>query len=292
MNISGIIVLDKPVGKSSAFITRIVGRRIGAKKIGHLGTLDPFATGVLPIAVNDATKLISLIKPKRKTYVFEIVFGEKTDTADLTGHVIGTSDNIPLEDKILEKLSSFIGEMEQVPSAYSAIKIDGKRAYELARNGLNPDMKPRKITVFHVKYIEQTDTNSHIIEACVSPGTYIRTLAEDIASSLKSVAYVRQLRRTQDGIFTEKSAITIDELEKNNYNIDQSLCRLEDILDDIPVVFTDSQSVIDDLRNGRATALQSQDDGFIAVSSTSGFFAIVECKASLAIPKRIVRQCY
>ncbi len=292
MNESGVIILDKPINKSSAFITRIIGRRIGAKKIGHLGTLDPFATGVLPIAINDATKLISFINSKRKTYVFEIVFGTKTDTADLTGQVIETRDSIPRKDQVLETLPNFIGEIEQIPSAYSAIKIGGKKAYELARKGIKPDIKSRKITIFHIKYLERTNTNSHVIEACVSSGTYIRTLAEDIAFSLNTVAYVRQLRRTQDGVFQENCAITIDELEKNNYNINQFLCRLEDTLDDIPVIFVESQSIIDDLRNGRATTLKTHASGITAVSSSDGFFAIVECKKGFAIPKRIVRQCY
>lgn len=289
---SGIIAIDKPAGRSSAFVARLIGRKVGAKKVGHLGTLDPFATGVLPVALNDATKLINYVNSKQKTYVFEMVFGEKTDTGDLTGSIIEASDHIPSRDEILDGLPSFIGEIYQIPPSYSAIKIDGKRAYELARKGEKPLIKSRKITIFSIKYIKQSSERSHVIEASVSPGTYIRTLAEDIAISLNSVSYVRSLRRTQDGIFTIENAITIDELEEKNYNMEHVLCELEDILDDIPVVFIDSQNVIDDLRNGRKSVLLDQIDGTFAISSSDGFFAIVECFASVVYLKRVVRQSY
>lgn len=292
MNISGILILDKPVGKSSAFIARLIGKKIGAKKVGHLGTLDPFATGVLPIAINDATKLIKYIKAKQKTYVFEMVFGQKTNTSDVTGQIIETSDNIPNQQKIANHLRNFVGETEQIPSSFSAIKIQGQKACELARKGEIPNIKKRKITVFSLKYLEQTTENSHIIEASVSPGTYIRTLAEDIASSLNSAAYVKTLKRTQDGIFSLRNAITMDELEKNNYNINHVLCQLEDVLDDIPVIFISSQKIVEDLRNGRTAIIPTHPDGLVAVASTDGFFAIVELNDSVAHPRRIIRQCY
>ena len=140
---NGIIVIDKPEGKSSAFVDFVVKKQLRAEKVGHIGTLDPFATGVLAIAINGGTKSIPYIKTKSKTYEFEINFGKRTDTSDKTGKIVEISERIPTDAEIKTVLPQFIGEISQVPSIFSAIKIDGKRAYELARKGEMPEMKSR-----------------------------------------------------------------------------------------------------------------------------------------------------
>lgn len=296
MKPSGVIILDKPVEKSSAYIARRVGRMLGADKVGHLGTLDPFATGVLPIAINDATKLIHYINSKQKTYVFEIVFGKKTNTADRTGEIIAESPNIPGESALISAIPSLVGEIFQTPHIFSAIKVDGKRAYDLARSGLIPEIKQRKVTIFSMKYIKQIGSDSFEIEAVVSPGTYIRTLAEDIAKILDTYAYVKTLRRTQDGIFKIENAITIDELEKNGYNTKDILCAPRDVLDDIPVISI-AEHKVKDLGNGLPVPLSCacdyKENAIVAVSDEdSGFFAITEIKDGMAFPKRIVVRSF
>jgi tRNA pseudouridine55 synthase len=230
MNQPGIIILDKPVGKSSAFITRLIGRKVGAKRAGHLGTLDPFATGVLPIAFNSATKLISYIKSEQKTYIFEVFFGEKRETGDITGKVIETSDFCPSEREILSVLQYFRGQLLQIPHRFSAVKINGKKAYEIARMGGNPSLKERPITIFSLSLLDQTLINSYVFEATVSPGTYIRTLAEDIANRLDSVAYVKNLRRVQDGQFSISEAVTMEFLENRSFCVDDILQTPESLL--------------------------------------------------------------
>jgi tRNA pseudouridine55 synthase len=289
--ISGIIVLNKPIDKSSSFISRLVGRRIGAKKVGHCGTLDPFATGVLLIAINDATKLIHYINPSSKSYEFEIVFGEKRNTADRTGRVVSVSNLIPSKEDVVGVLESFRGPSVQVPNQFSAIKVNGRRAYEMARNGLDVCIKQREITIFSLELISQTSEKSYILRASVSPGTYIRTLAEDIASGFSTFAYVNMLCRLADGKFLIENSISIDELEKILYDVESVMCKLEDILDDIPVVFVDL-CCADALAKGQSFQIPLCDDGIVAVSSTNGFFAIVEVATGVAFPKRIIRFAY
>ncbi|MDR2074968.1 MAG: tRNA pseudouridine(55) synthase TruB [Holosporales bacterium] len=234
MNQPGIIILDKPVGKSSAFITRIIGRKVGAKKVGHLGTLDPFATGVLPIAFNSATKLIPYIKSEQKTYIFEVFFGEKRETGDITGNIIETSDFCPSKEEILSVLQYFTGNILQIPHRFSAVKINGKKAYEIARTGGQPNLKERPITIFSLNLLNQASVNSYVFEATVSPGTYIRTLAEDIANKLGSVAYVKNLRRIQDGQFSIHKAVTMELLENLSFCIDDILQTPEFVLENSP----------------------------------------------------------
>ncbi|MDR1488655.1 MAG: tRNA pseudouridine(55) synthase TruB [Holosporales bacterium] len=293
MNKAGIIILDKPAGKSSAFVARIVGKIVGAKKVGHLGTLDPFATGVLPVAINGATKIIQYITPKQKTYVFEIVFGEKRNTGDVTGNVIEISKNIPSSSNIESVLPLFMGEIKQTPHIFSAIKTNGKKAYEIARKGGIPKIKQRNVSIFSIKILKYSPC---ILEASVSPGTYIRSLTEDIAKMLGTVAYVKTLRRVSDGKFSLEKAVTLDKLEMNRYNLDEvddMLWNLEDILDDIPVVLIGEHNVAY-LLDGKPVVVGNSLDSEVVVllSQDSGFLAIAEIKNFTAYPKRIIRKVW
>lgn len=286
--ISGILVVDKPEGKSSAFIDRICKKILNIKKIGHIGTLDPFATGLLAIAINSGTKTIPYIKTETKTYEFEIRFGEKTDTGDKTGTVIETSDKIPNLEEIQKIIPNFIGEISQIPHAFSAIKVDGKRAYDLARQGIVPDIKSRKITIFELEILGQTDDATFKLRAKVSPGTYIRTLSEDIAKSLGTIGTTISLRRTEDGKFSLGQSISIDKLEEKKDNIESILIPLEDVLDDIPVILISCQDA-ENLRFGREIANDSDfSDGEYLAKSDDGFLGIVDFENGIIKPKRLL----
>jgi tRNA pseudouridine55 synthase len=292
MNLAGIIILDKPIDMSSAFATRLIRKRIGATKAGHLGTLDPFATGVLPIAIGCATKLIQYIKPKQKIYEFEITFGEKRNTADRTGQVVETSDFIPSMQDIISMLANYKGESIQFPNPFSAIKIDGERAYKIARRGDEVLMRPRKINIFSIDLTSQLSEKVYKLKASVSPGTYIRTIAEDIACKLSTVAYVSSLHRLADGKFSIENAIPIDRFNDVAYDVESVMCRLENILDDIPVVSVDLHCADDFLKGRPSPVVLGDYEGIIAASSSDGFFAIAEVVNCVAFPKKIIRLVY
>jgi tRNA pseudouridine55 synthase len=216
----GWIVLDKPLGLGSTQAVAAVKRNLrsagfGKVKVGHGGTLDPLATGVLPIALGEATKLCGRMLDASKTYDFTICFGTETSGLDAEGEIVATSDHRPTLGQVEAALTHFIGAIEQIPPAYSAIKIDGKRAYDLARAGAVVEMKPRAVTVHHL-CIHTDETigalESVTLTADVSKGTYIRSLARDIAYAVGTVGHVSMLRRTRAGPFNLQSAISLDKL--------------------------------------------------------------------------------
>jgi len=244
--VHGWIVIDKPVGPGSTNIVGAVKRALRdggyqKVKVGHGGTLDPLASGVLPIALGEATKLSGRMLDADKEYEFTIAFGAETDTLDLEGSVIETSDNIPDWGEIEDVLVDFIGEIEQVPPAFSALKVDGKRAYDLARAGNAPALAARKVTIHDIRSLaEGMDEGVRwaTLEARVSKGTYIRSLARDIARALDSVGHVTMLRRTRAGPFTLEQAISLDKLGESakGRTLDQHLLPLTAGLDDIPAL--------------------------------------------------------
>lgn len=215
----GWVILDKPIGLGSTQAVAAVKRNLreagfGKVKVGHGGTLDPLATGVLPIALGEATKLCGRMLDASKTYEFTVAFGTETSGLDAEGEVVATSEHWPTFGEIETVLSQFIGPIEQIPPAYSAIKIDGKRAYDRARAGEDIEMAARAVTV-HSLYISGAGEGplEHItLTADVSKGTYIRSLARDIAYALGTVGHVTMLRRTRAGPFTLEKAISLDKL--------------------------------------------------------------------------------
>ncbi len=289
MSPSGILILDKPEGISSTFAGCIVKKILRIKKLGHLGTLDPFATGVLPIALTSSTKIIPYIKIEKKTYEFEIKFGEKTNTADKTGEITETSKIIPSIDEINRILPNFVGEISQKPHAFSAIKVDGKRAYDIARSGSIPDIKTRNITIFNLCLLEQTSSSVYKFSATVSPGTYIRTLTEDIAISLGTIGHAISLRRTMDGKFSIEQAISLDVLREKCDNLDCVLIPPEDVLDDIPVIFiTDLEA--EDLVKGRSICSNANypDETTCLARTHEGFLAVVSYCGGILSPNRLI----
>ena len=205
-DLNGWFVVDKPKNLSSGGVIGQLKFLFHPKKIGHAGTLDPLATGVLPIALGKATRLIPFVMEGVKTYEFDIKWGVETNSDDLGGTVIAFSNVRPKKQDILKILPQFTGNISQTPSPYSAIKIDGKRAYELARQGKQVQMPERRITIYQLELVKKTGVTASFI-AQVSKGTYIRTLAHDIAHALGTVGVVTRLHRTQDGPFTIDKAV-------------------------------------------------------------------------------------
>jgi tRNA pseudouridine55 synthase len=240
--ISGWIILDKPLGLGSTQAVGAVKRALREAgqpktKVGHGGTLDPLASGVLPIALGEATKVAGRMLNATKAYDFTIRFGEETDTLDAEGQVVGTSDVRPTLAQIEAILPLFTGEIEQVPPAFSALKIEGKAAYARARAGEELEMKRRTVTI-HELHLLQSAPDAITLSATVSKGPYIRSLARDIAHALGTVGHVTYLRRTRAGPFRLESAISLDFLGEaaKARDLTRAVLPLEAALDDIPAL--------------------------------------------------------
>lgn len=249
----GWIILDKPYGMGSTDAVTAVKRAFragghGKVKVGHGGTLDPLATGVLPIALGEATKLTGQMLNGDKTYDFTIAFGVQTDTLDVEGVAVAHSDARPTLEEIEAVLPCFTGPIEQVPPAFSALKVDGKRAYDLARAGEEVDLASRAVTVhrltIHAPSLflrrgpDEVRIDEITLTASVSKGTYIRSLARDIAQALGTVGHVTMLRRTQAGPFTLAGAISLDILDQIRHGAaaEDIILPFEAGLDDIPAL--------------------------------------------------------
>ena len=248
-DISGWICLDKPSGMSSNQ-AMVKVRKIFGCKTGYVGTLDPFATGVLPIALGETRKFIPYISETQKTYAFTMEFGNTTDTLDKDGKITETSPKIPKKNEIAEVLDFFLGNQDQMPPIFSAIKIKGKRACDRVRSGETITLSTRKIHVFSISLTGVRDNEADLEVTC-SKGTYIRSLARDIAEKLGSVAYVKSLRRKKSGFFSINDAITLEKLLQIK-DTDKSLHYLfsqESPLDDIPALCVNKDNVVK-LQNG------------------------------------------
>lgn len=273
----GWIILDKPLGLGSTQGVSAVKRALrdsgyGPKlrdlpKVGHGGTLDPLATGVLPIAVGEATKLAGRMLDSDKIYAFTVEFGQETDTLDTEGPVIAASDVRPTLAEVEAVLPRFIGPIEQVPPAYSALKVDGQRAYDLARAGEAVALKSRHVTIYSLSVRPSTSSartvlESITLEAHVSKGTYIRSLARDIAHALGTCGHVTYLRRIKAGPFREEQAISLDKLEEaaKGAGLEHLLLPLEAGLDDIPALHLDQTSA-QAVRQGRVLSDMPQSSG-------------------------------
>lgn len=244
-------------------------------KIGFVGTLDPFASGVLPIAINQATKTIFYAEDGKKAYDFTIKFGFETDTLDFTGKKTLETQNIPTKKQILEVLSKFTGKINQIPPQFSAIKVNGKRAYSLARGGQSFELKTRQVEIFELKFISFNAPFATFACTC-SKGTYIRSLAKDISLELNSLGHLTALNRTQNGKFLLKDAISYNflvEFIKKGVNGD-FLLPVDYVLDGIPVLnLTDD--LVEKVKNGVKLSLNEK-DGLYKVFSNNSLTAIVE----------------
>lgn len=258
--IDGWINVDKPAGMTSSDAVAIVRRTLNAQKAGHGGTLDPLATGMLPIALGEATKTIPWCQDHLKTYSFRIVWGEERDTDDAEGAVTATEPGRPERDEILAVLPRFTGEIEQVPPRYSAIKINGERSYDLARSGEDVQLAARPAYIELLTLLEAEADSARFSCVC-GKGTYMRSLARDMARALGTAGHIADLRREAVGPFTEENAILLENSRNpaDNAGLEDVLLPVETVLTAIPVLVLGEQEAWK-LRNGNALTFIARPD--------------------------------
>lgn len=283
----GVAVLLKPPGMTSSNAVYDVRRIFGEKRAGHLGTLDPAAAGVLPVCLGRATKLFDLLVDKDKEYVFEIAFGIRTDTQDAYGAVLETDARVVETGELLNVLPSLTGEQMQTASVYSALKVNGKKMYDLARAGEKVEPKRRRVSIGTLKLIAQTDENRFLLRTVCSRGTYVRALCESIAETLGTVAYMPFLLRTRSGPFLIGAAKTVGELEteKENGTLEQTLVSCEDAVSFLPRLELPNDRLVP-AKNGLETHVPGQKDGHVRLYAGGGFLGVgnvASAQAKLAI---------
>ena len=292
-NISGWLLIDKPSGMTSSTVVNKVRWAFDAKKAGHAGTLDPDATGLLAIALGEATKTIPYVTNANKSYSFCIKMGAATNTDDADGEVIATSTKRPTDTEIIEKLKTFQGETMQVPPKFSAVKIDGERAYKLARAGEEVKVSARPLLVSKLILIERPSVDTAILEMTCGKGGYVRAIARDLGDALGCYAHVLNLRRVWAGPFNLKSCITLKTIESfaKTLEIDQFLLPLEEGLTDLPKGTTNAEGAAK-LRNGNsAICFANADYGDEIWASYDGKAqAIGHFKSGEIHPKRVIIQ--
>ena len=286
--IDGWIVVDKPLGMTSTQVIGRVRRATGAAKLGHGGTLDPAATGVLPIALGEATKTIPWCQDAAKRYLFTVRWGEQTTTDDTEGEVMATSPVRPDDDAIRAALAGFTGRIVQLPPRFSALKIAGERAYDLARAGKETPLAPREVEVFGLELLEIPDADHACLAVDCGKGTYVRALARDLGPALGTLAHVTALRRTRVGRFTLERAISVEILQDLSHGPPPSgyLLPVETALDDIPALAL-TQAAADRLRQGQAVEAPEDCNGIVRARLADRLVAIAQAEAGQARPLRV-----
>jgi tRNA pseudouridine55 synthase len=294
--IHGWLVFDKPQGITSTQAVTRVRHLYGAQKAGHAGTLDPLATGVLPIALGEATKTVPFAVEGNKQYRFTVRFGAATDTDDAEGEIVVTSEARPTPAEIEEALPSFVGEISQVPPRYSALKVAGARAYDLAREEEDFELAPRPALIESLALIDMPDQDHCVIEARCGKGTYVRALARDLGVALGTVAHVTELRRTRVGPFGEEAAISLAKLEELGHSaagrdaLLSVLRPVETALDDIPALAISGQDAAR-LKRGQPVLLLGRDapilKGPVYATSRGTLVAVGEVSQGELRPTRV-----
>jgi tRNA pseudouridine55 synthase len=265
--VDGWLVVDKDLGISSAKIVGAVKRIYNAQKVGHGGTLDPLASGILPIGLGEATKTMPFIVDATKEYAFTVDWGSATDSDDKEGAVIHSGGRLPAETEVRGVLARFTGTIQQVPPAYSAIKVDGQRAYKLARDGETVELKPRSVEIHALSIISHnSDNQSTRFEMTCGKGTYVRSLGRDIALALGTYGHISALRRLRVGPFALDGAISLEKLNELGHSARavEALLPLTTALDDIPAVAV-TETEAQDIKYGRSIILQIAKRGTIVL---------------------------
>ena len=254
--VHGWVCLDKPVEMGSTEAVTRVRRLFDAQKAGHAGTLDPLASGVLPIALGEATKTVPFMMEAQKVYRFTIHWGISTDSVDREGEIIARSDVRPGVEQVKAALAAFVGEIDQVPPAFSAIKVDGQRAYDLARDGVEVELKARRVTIHEAAVTAAPDPDHVEITMRTGKGVYVRSLARDLAAALGAEGHVSALRRERVGPFSVENAVTLDSLAEMVHRgaAPEGLLPVATALDDIPELAVTDQDAFQ-LRQGRPIVL-------------------------------------
>ena len=296
-DVHGWLILDKPVGMTSTHAVSVVRRLFTARRAGHAGTLDPLASGCLPIALGEATKTVPFVMDGRKNYRFTVRWGEERDTDDAEGRVVETASVRPTPDDIRALLPRFTGTIEQVPPRFSAIKIDGERAYDLAREGETVELDPRPVEIHRLELIETPDPDHASLAAQCGKGTYVRALARDLGRLLGCLGHVAALRRTIVGPFGEPNMISLERLESlchraavGEGNLAELLLPVETALDDIPALAV-SRADAARLQRGQAVLMRGRDApvlrGQVSVTVSGRLIALAEVDRGEIVPKRV-----
>lgn len=272
----GIIAVNKPKDWTSFDVVNKIKHLLKIKRVGHLGTLDPMATGVLLVTVGKATKLFDYFQNKNKTYLAKFEFGYETDTLDITGKITKKTDTLPSIGDIKKLINKFIGEIEQVPPKYSAKNINGKRAYQLARNNEEFELKPKLVKIDDIKIVDYSNNILTVIISCGS-GTYIRSICRDLAEKLNSYATMIELVRTDVGRINLKNCVNIQELDESN--IRNYIIKLDKMLD-IPIFSNNSQTT-SKLLNGQIIDTE-YNDGLYKLNDSMDTIAIINVKNNRA----------
>ncbi len=254
--VDGWIALDKPTGLTSTQAVSRLKRVYNGKKAGHAGTLDPLASGLLPVAFGEATKTVPFVQDGEKAYRFTVKWGGETDTDDSEGRITRESDERPPRAAIEALLPRFIGEIQQTPPQFSAIKIAGERAYDLAREGEQVELKPRTVTIYTLEIVDSAEHETQFFMEC-GKGAYVRAIARDLGRLLGCYGHVTALRRTRVGPFTEEDAYTLDEIENQNM-AGEALLSVEAGLTELPCVIVDRDTAAR-LRRGGSVILRGRD---------------------------------
>ncbi len=275
----GIVTILKPPGLTSSNVVFDVRKIFQEKRAGHLGTLDPAAAGVLPVCLGRATRLFDILVDKYKEYVFECAFGTQTDTQDAYGAVVARDDRRVTESELRQILPEFLGGQMQAASIYSALKVDGRKMYDLARAGETIEPKVREICVHELELIEQTGENRFLLRAACSRGTYVRSLCESLAQRLGTIGYVPILLRTRSGPFTSECALTIAELEtaKAEGRLMDALTSCEEAMSFLPELRLPAERTIP-TKNGLETHVRGLEDGLVRAYGESEFLGIGEIR--------------
>ncbi len=296
-DVHGWIVLDKPVGMTSTHAVAVIKRLFTAKRVGHAGTLDPLASGCLPIALGEATKTVPFVVDGRKAYLFTVRWGEERDTDDAEGRIASTSDSRPDRAAIEALLPRFVGTIEQVPPRFSAIKIDGERAYDLAREGEVIEIAPRAVTIHRLELLDMPDADHAVFAAECGKGTYVRAIARDLGRTLGVLGHVCALRRSRVSPFAENNMISLEQLESlchraaaGEGNFADMLLPVETALDDIPALAV-SPADAARLQRGQAVLMRGRDAaiicGTVQVVAGGQLVAIAEVDRGEIVPKRV-----
>lgn len=293
--VHGWLVFDKPKGMMSTKAVSRVKHLFDAAKAGHAGTLDPLATGILPIAFGEATKTMPHVVEGQKAYRFTVRFGMETDTDDAEGEVLATSDRRPSRDEIQALLPRFTGDIEQTPPRFSALKVEGSRAYDLARDKAAFELAPRRVTIDRLALIDHPDADRCVLEASCSKGTYVRALARDLGRALGCFGHVEALRRTRVGSFGEEQAISLDRVEElaasgEAEDLTGLLRPVEAALQGMPALAFSSSNAAR-LRQGQAVLLRGRDapivSGTAYATSRGAIVAVGDVKQGEFRPRRI-----
>lgn len=293
-DISGWLVVDKPAGLTSTAVVNKVRWAFDAKKAGHAGTLDPEATGVLAVALGEATKTVPFITDAMKAYTFTVTLGAATNTDDAEGEVIATSAERPSDEEIKEALLGFIGEIQQVPPKFSAVKVDGQRAYKLARDGEEVELSARPLWVEELVMLDRPDADHVVLEMTCGKGGYVRSIARDLGEKLGCLGHVQELRRIWSGPFDAEDGVTLEQIDDRakSPEIDQFLRPLEEGLADLPELKCTPEGATR-LRNGNpgmviASNVEYGDEAWASLEGKA--VAVGIYKAGELHPSRVFNQ--